>query len=98
MLYWHPGAAPFKHYRRSKTNKAPRKRSFVANMTKSPTALSEALESAAAGESCDTILGIKSWRPHISVIRRRGDVCGVSESLISLRLWSWLLATAVPCR
>ena len=48
-VHLHPGSAPFKHYRRSKTNKAPRKRSFVANMTKSPTALSETLESAASG-------------------------------------------------
>ena len=43
------GQSGFKgHYRRSKTNKAPRKRTFIANMEKSPHALSDALAASAS--------------------------------------------------
>ena len=41
------GARKF-HYRRSKTNKAPRKRTFIANMTKAPQALSDAIAASAS--------------------------------------------------
>mmetsp|Transcript_14418 Transcript_14418/g.31202 ORF Transcript_14418/g.31202 Transcript_14418/m.31202 type:complete len:1066 (-) Transcript_14418:1379-4576(-) len=44
-----PGAPGFKHYRRKRTTKAPRKRSFVANMTKLPSELAESLASTARG-------------------------------------------------
>ena len=47
------GSSGFKgHYRRSKTNKAPRKRTFIANMEKSPHALSDALAASASTGVC----------------------------------------------
>ncbi|GAX79987.1 hypothetical protein CEUSTIGMA_g7426.t1 [Chlamydomonas eustigma] len=45
------GPPPFKHYRRKKTSKSPRKRTFIANMTKQPQDLSEARLSDAKGVS-----------------------------------------------